>query len=159
MVQLSEVLAARQPEVMQYWLDDVRGTLHPETMPRVELVDHLPDFVRSVIASLRREEAVDDHDAAAEQHGGQRLALGFSLDSVVREYGAMRTAMLRVARDAGIEVSVRSYQVIFDCVINGIAGAVSEYTRQRDAEMQRSASEHFAFVAHELRNPLFSASR
>ena len=36
MVQLSEVLAARQPEVMQYWLDDVRGTLHPETMPRVE---------------------------------------------------------------------------------------------------------------------------
>jgi signal transduction histidine kinase len=154
---LSEVLDARQPQVMQCWLDEVRGTLHPETMPRVELVDHLPDFVRSVIESLRQAEAVEEHHAAAEQHGGQRLALGFSLDAVVREYGAMRTAILRVAKEAGVEVSARAYQVIFDCVINGIAGAVSEYTRQRDAEMQRAASEHFAFVAHELRNPLSSA--
>lgn len=153
---LHEVLAERQAEVMQRWLDEVRGTLHPETMPRVELVDHLPDFVRIVIGSLRHAEALEEIETA-EQHGSQRLGLGFSLDSVVREYGAMRMAIMRVARDAGVEVTTRDYQVIFDCVINGIAGAVSEYSRQRDAEMQRQATEHFAFVAHELRNPLGSA--
>ncbi len=157
MVHLSEVLAARQSEVMEFWLDEVRGTLHPEAMPRIELVDHLPDFLRNVIASLRHAEAVEDQETAAEEHGSQRLALGFSLDAVVREYGAMRTAIVHVVSSAGVELSARDLQVIFDCVINGIAGAVSEYSRQRDAEMQRQATEHFAFVAHELRNPLSSA--
>ena len=157
MQHLSEVLAGRQTEVMQCWLDEVRGTLHPEAMPRVELVDHLPDFVRNVIASLRHAEVIEEQETAAEEHGSQRLGLGFSLDSVVREYGAMRTAIMRVATKAGVEVTTRDYQVVFDCVINGIAGAVSEYSRQRDAEMQRQATEHFAFVAHELRNPLGSA--
>ena len=157
MQHLYDVLAGRQAEVMQRWLDEVRGTLHPESMPRVELIDHLPDFLRNVLASLRNAEAIEEQVTAAEEHGGQRLALGFSLDSVVREYGAMRTAIMRVATDAGIVISTRDYQVVFDCVVNGIAGAVSEYSRQRDAEMQRQATEHFAFVAHELRNPLSSA--
>lgn len=154
---LHAVLAARQSEVMQCWLDEVHGTLHPESMPRVELVDHLPDFVRNVIASLRHAEMIEEEELAAEEHGSQRLALGFSLDSVVREYGAMRTAIMRVGADAGIVITTRDYQVVFDCVINAIAGAVSEYSRQRDSEMQRQATEHFAFVAHELRNPLSSA--
>jgi signal transduction histidine kinase len=34
---------------------------------------------------------------------------------------------------------------------------VSEYQRQRDAELSRHLNEHFAFVAHELRNPLSSS--
>lgn len=152
---LYEVLQERRAEILQCWLDEVRGTLHPESMPRVELVDHLPEFVDNIVHSLRRAEALDEPETA-EQHGSQRLSLGFSLDSVVREYGAMRTAIMAVARSAGIELTARDYEVVFDCVINGIAGAVSEYSRQRDAEMQRQATEHFAFVAHELRNPLSS---
>jgi signal transduction histidine kinase len=124
----------------------------------MELVDHLPAFLDQVVAALQRRESADDGLEAAEDHGVHRLALGFSLDQVVREYGAMRTAIFAVAGDAGVEVGTRDYEVIFDCVINGIAGAVSEYSRQRDAEMQRQATEHVAFIAHELRNPLSSAT-
>lgn len=157
MPKLHEVLASLRNEVMQRWLEEVRGTLHPASMPRMELVDHLPAFLDQVVAALQRRELAPDALAAAEDHGVQRLTLGFSLDQVVREYGAMRTAMLAVATDAGAEIGARDYEVIFECVINGIAGAVSEYSRQRDAEMQRQATEHFAFIAHELRNPLSSA--
>jgi signal transduction histidine kinase len=156
MHQLYELLADRKSEVMQRWLDEVRGTLHPESMPRVELVDHLPGFIEQLALKLRNRHAVDAAEIA-EDHGAQRLALGFSLDSVVREYGAMRVAILAVAKSAGITISSHEYEVIFDTVISAIAGAVSEYARQRDAEMQRQATEHFAFVAHELRNPLSSA--
>ncbi|MEO8703854.1 MAG: sensor histidine kinase [Kofleriaceae bacterium] len=156
-MRLHALLAERRAEVMQRWLDAVRGTLHPESMPHVELVDHLPLFIDQVIAALHHDHAPDELEVA-EEHGGQRLALGFSLDAVVREYGAMRTAIVDVAKAAGIEFSTRDYQVVFDCVITGIAGAVSEYSRQRDAEMQRQATEHFSFVAHELRNPLSSAT-
>ena len=157
MAKLHEVLASLRNEVMQRWLEEVRGTLHPASMPRMELVDHLPAFLDQVIAALQRRESAADCLDAAEDHGVQRLALGFSLDQVVREYGAMRTAMSSVATDAGVEISAGDSEVIFDCVINGIAGAVSEYSRQRDAEMQRQATEHFAFIAHEIRNPLSSA--
>ncbi len=156
MAHLHEILAAHQSEVLQRWLDEVRGTLHPESMPRVELIDHLPEFVHHVIEALQDEDS-DEQIAPAEEHGSQRLALGFSLDSVVREYGVMRTAIIGVAINAGCVITPRELQVVFDCVINGIAGAVSEYSRQRDAEMHRQATEHFAFVAHELRNPLSSA--
>jgi signal transduction histidine kinase len=156
MPSLPEVLASHRNEVMQRWLDQVRGTLHPLSMPRMELVDHLPAFLDQMIAALQCENSDGGLDAA-EDHGVQRLALGFSLDQVVREYGAMRTAILAVATDAGIQAAPRDYRVIFDCIINGIAGAVSEYSRQRNAETQRQATEHFAFVAHELRNPLSSA--
>ena len=156
MALLADVLDTQRAAVMQRWLDAVRGTLHPESMPRVELVDHLPSFLGQVIDALRAERAPDEVEVAGE-HGLQRLALGFSLDAVVREYGAMRTAMVTVAIEAGLAITTHDYRVIFDCVVNGIAGAVSEYSRQRDAEMARQASEHFAFVAHELRNPLSSA--
>ncbi len=157
MPKLHAVLASRRDEVMQKWLEQVRGTLHPASMPRMELIDHLPAFLDQVIAALRRCESTADGLEAAEDHGVQRLALGFSLDQVVREYGAMRTAIFAVTAGAGAEIVARDYEVVFDCVINGIAGAVSEYSRQRDAEMQRQATEHFAFIAHELRNPLSSA--
>lgn len=156
MHQLHELLSDRKAEVMQHWLDEVKGTLHPESMPRVELVDHLPAFLDQLVVSLRNGDAADAVEVA-EDHGGQRLALGFSLDSVVREYGAMRNAILAVARSAGLAISAHEYEVVFNSVIDAIASAVAEYSRQRDAEMQRQATEHFAFIAHELRNPLSSA--
>ncbi|MEO7842085.1 MAG: HAMP domain-containing sensor histidine kinase [Candidatus Eisenbacteria bacterium] len=91
-------------------------------------------------------------------HGAQRLRLGFSLDAVVREYGALRDAIVHTTRDAGAQLTDRELQVLFEVTVSGIAHAVSEYTHQRDAELVRQANEHFAFIAHELRNPLSSAT-
>jgi signal transduction histidine kinase len=61
------------------------------------------------------------------------------------------------ARESGAQLTFRELQVLFDGIITGIAHAVSEYTRQRDAELLRQANEHFAFIAHELRSPLSAA--
>ncbi|HEY0134067.1 MAG TPA: sensor histidine kinase, partial [Nannocystis sp.] len=159
-----EVLAERSEEVMLRWKATVRGTLAPESMPVVELVDHLPMFLREVIVALREDRGLTatyqpqtEASRTAAEHGEQRLRLGFSLDSVVREYGVLRDAIVATVRDAGIDVSFRELQIVFDAIIDGIAHAVSEYTRQRDAELFRQHNEHVAFMAHELRNPLGSA--
>jgi hypothetical protein len=48
--------------------------------------------------------------------------------------------------------------VIWKSLITGIADAVTEYSRQRDVELQRQHNEHVGFIAHELRNPLGSAT-
>ena len=43
-----------------------------------------------------------------------------------------------------MQLTFRELQVLFDCIITGIAHAVSEYAQQRDAELLRQANEHFA---------------
>src|SRR5687767_4982105 len=95
-----EVLAERAEEVMLRWKTIVRGTLAPESMPVVELVDHLPSFLDEVIGALRQDAGLTEAyrkpwpSQSAAEHGEQRLRLGFSLDSVVREYGALRDALV-----------------------------------------------------------------
>jgi signal transduction histidine kinase len=155
-MELSELLSARRDHILRRWMEKVKGTLHPSSMPRLELVDHLPPFLDEVAENLRLCESPDKSPTAAE-HGVQRLGLGFNLDSVVREYGALRDCIVEEAAAEGVVIRPAERETLFDCVITGIAEAVSEYQRQRDAELQRQMSEHFAFVAHELRNPLGTA--
>ncbi len=160
---LHDVLASTCDEVLQVWKAGIRGTLAPEGLPPLELIDHIPQFLDEIISALRIEAGVPvtgpapDDTTTAAVHGAQRLRLGFSLDAVVREYGALQEAIVTVARKAGPEITFRELQVLSNVTVSGIASAVSEYTLQRDAELLRQANEHFAFIAHELRNPLSSA--
>ncbi len=161
---LHDLLAAKGAEVLTRWEAQVRGTLAPESMPPIELIDHLPKFLEEILAALRDDAGLSsagptpEESGTASSHGEQRLRLGFSLDSVVREYGVFRDAIIATANAAGVEISFREMEVVFDCIITGIARAVSEYSSQRDAELLRQANEHFAFIAHELRSPLSAAT-
>jgi signal transduction histidine kinase len=141
----------------------VRGTIVPEAISPIELEDHLPGFLTEIVSALREDAGLSSRGpspgetSTAAGHGAQRLRLGFSLEAVVREYGALRQAVVATARDAAIQLTFRELQVLADAIITGIAQAVTQYTRQRDAELLRQANEHYAFVAHELRNPLSTA--
>ncbi len=158
-----DALGGRTDEVIRRWKASVQGSLAPESMPRAELVDALPRFVREIVAALREDAGLPSSDPLPEEsdtacgHGNQRLRLGFSLDAVVREYGALHDAIVATASDAGAVMTTRELHVVFEAIITGIAKAVTQYTQERDAEFVRQANEHFAFVAHELRNPLSSA--
>ncbi|MBA3394898.1 MAG: sensor histidine kinase [Deltaproteobacteria bacterium] len=161
---LHDVLATRRKDIMANWCALVHGTIAPEAMAPTELIDHLPSFVDEVIAALRiaagLPSVVEEPETSetARDHGEQRLRLGFSLDAVVREYGALHDAIIETARNAGCEPTASERQSVFSSSIVGISKAVSEYARQRDAELQRQHNEHVAFLAHELRNPLASAT-
>ncbi|MDB4957939.1 MAG: Sensory box histidine kinase/response regulator [Myxococcales bacterium] len=157
---LHEILAAQFDEVLTRWKSIVHGSIAPASMASPELIDEMPVFLREIIAALRTTPGTTCGAPQASQatsatgHGAERLRLGFSLDAVVREYGALRDAIAALAQEAGITITARESDCITHWVINGIAHAVSEYTRQRDAELQRQHNEHVAFLAHELRNTL-----
>lgn len=160
---LHEAIHARQDQVMQRWQLTVQGTLAPESMPIVELLNHFPRFLHEVLDALRADAGLapigpfPGDNRSATDHGEQRLRLGFSLDSVIREYGALRDAIIETGREAGSPITFREMELVFAAIIGAIAQAVSEYTRQRDAELQRQHNEHVAFMAHELREPLSSS--
>jgi signal transduction histidine kinase len=133
-------------------------------MPPLELVNHIPKFIDEIVTALRADAGLPLNGPMPEQsrnaagHGAQRLRLGFNLDSVVREYGALYDVIIATARESEPHISWRELDVLVGAIVTGIAHAVSEYVQQRDAELVRQANEHFAFIAHELRNPLSTAT-
>jgi hypothetical protein len=129
-----------------------------EALPRTELVDHIPGFIDEIIRALYPDAVpLPPMSAHAEEHGEQRLRLGFDVAEVVREYGALHECILQLAGKEGLDVSLRDQELVVKYLNSGIADAVSQYVKQRDLETQRQTSEHLGFIAHELRNPLSAA--
>jgi signal transduction histidine kinase len=127
-------------------------------LPRSELLDHMPAFVDEIIAALYPDAIPFPPESAhAEEHGAQRLRLGFDVAQVVYEYGLLGECILETAGQAGIAIDLRDQMIVWRCLNAGIADALRQYVNQRDLEHQRQASEHIGFIAHEVRNPLSSA--
>ena len=155
---LFEVLKERRSHLIACWGARTKGLVASASLPRAELLDHIPAFVDEIIQALYPSAIpLPPMSARAEQHGEQRLGLGFDVAEVVREYGMLHECILEVAAEAGLEVEHRDQAVVVKWLNAGIADAVSQYVKQRDLEVQRQSSEHLGFIAHELRNPLGSA--
>ncbi len=157
---LHDFLRSRRSEIIKHWTDSISLTLTPGPLTKLELIDHLPGFLDEVITILARaangKEAHSQTPTAAE-HGVQRLRLGFNLESLVREYGMLRRSIVAIASQDSVELNREDLDVLFECLISGIADAVTQYSEEREADRRRQSSEHFGFIAHELRNPLSTA--
>jgi signal transduction histidine kinase len=155
---LFEVLKERRSHLISCWGARIKTLVASASLPRAELLDHIPAFVDEIIQALYPSAMpLPPMSARAEQHGEQRLGLGFDVAEVVREYGMLHECILEVAAEAGLEVGRRDQAIVVKWLNTGIADAVSQYVKQRDIELQRQSSEHLGFIAHELRNPLGSA--
>jgi signal transduction histidine kinase len=155
---LFAVLKERRNRLITSWGDRIKGVVASASLPRAELLDRIPAFVDEIIQALYPEAVpLPPTSANAEEHGEQRLSLGFDVAEVVREYGMLHECILQVAGEAGLVISMRDQGVIVKWLNTGIANAVAQYVKQRDLELQRLSSEHLGFIAHELRNPLNSA--
>src|SRR5580704_8239115 len=155
---LYQVLTEHRADLIMRWSDRLRSGVVATPLQRTELLDHMPAFIDEVIRALYPEAVpLPASSAHAEEHGEQRLRLGFDVAEVVREYRALHECILQIAGEAGLDVSLRDQEVVAKLLNAGIADAVFQYVKHRDLEMQRQASEHLGFIAHELRNPLGAA--
>src|SRR5690242_8568299 len=108
---LYKLLRSKQEETLNRWMAEVRGTLAPQLMAPLELVDHFPRFLKEIVWALATADGLDaqgevpEESDTASDHGEQRLRLGFSLDAVIREYGALRNAIVQTARAHDVEIT------------------------------------------------------
>lgn len=167
-MELHQFIAGNAQPIVDDWLGRIRRTIAPASMDAPELYNSLPVFLLAVAQVLaeRREEGtplpvsetgLPGKSPIAREHGEQRLRLGFDASSIVREYFTLRISILELAKAAQVEVSPIDVEVLTHCIATGIADAVLEYSKQRDEMLQRQASKHIGFLAHELRNALGSA--
>ena len=146
----------------------------------IQLREGIPIFLDQLIRTLKAEEAGQmaqglaisgpaDGSAAgtseladsASTHGGQLLALGYSVSQVVHDYGDLCQAVSDLALALDEQFEVEEFRTLNRCLDNGIAEAVSEFIQRRDVlianEQALALSQRIGFFAHELRNHLSTA--
>ena len=146
-----------------------------------ELLHGIPVFLEQLIRTLRIEESSTPLDSrevsgpsggektpagseigtAAAKHGEELMLRGFTVDQVVHDYGDLCQAIAELALEQNAPVTTEEFRTLNRCLDNGIADAVSEFSRQREALIRSSGAEavgeRLGFLAHELRNLLDSA--
>jgi hypothetical protein len=98
---------------------------------------------------------------AATRHGRDLLHQGLSVSQVVHDYGDVCQAIVELAAEMNAPISVGDFRTLNRCLDDAIAGAVTEYGRERnqsDVEGESArANKRLGFFAHELRNLLNTA--
>src|SRR5689334_1667219 len=127
MKSLSELLSTRRQELLDRWAAAAQSsTSAPVT--RVELLDRMPQFVDQVIAALAEGvESAPSVGPLAEEHGSQRLRLGFDIGEVVREYDLLHKVVFDLAAEAEVVIDPRSARLLASQLAKGTRDAVTQY--------------------------------
>jgi signal transduction histidine kinase len=138
--------------------------------PTTAEIDHgVPMFLDQLVAALspgvttKTEIKTDlEINTSAVQHGHDLLRQGLTVSQVVHDYGDICQSITELALDTGVPISIEDFHTLNRCLDDAIAGAVTEYGRERIqatlAEETARGSERLGFLAHELRNVLNTAT-
>jgi signal transduction histidine kinase len=93
---------------------------------------------------------------SAVEHGHDLLLQGFTVSQVVHDYGDICQAITELAVELNAPISTDDFRMLNRCLDDAIAGAVTQYTRERNQSVidgeSATGSERLGFFAHELRN-------
>lgn len=160
-MRLRDLLVQDHDLLVERWIARVSGRLAPKSLPRPQLIDHMPEFLHELARAFGASEGgppcqLPDRSPISQHHGTQRLLLGFDIGAVVAEFGAAAEAIWELARERGVAISIEEGLLLSRCINTGIRDSAEQYSLSRDREQRQLAARHFAFLAHELRNPLQS---
>jgi len=164
-VRLSEFIEQRRERIAKLWVEVLVAESASEALSHDDIRNSMIDFLQEVADGLRDEAArpwkrVRSGEAAAQakHHGQQRFRLGYNLDALIREYATLRDVLYQLMSAEDFYPQPSEAHALSRFLIEGIASAATQYAQERDAEVRNQAAQHMSFLAHELRNPLQSAS-
>jgi hypothetical protein len=156
-IMLSEFIDTNRQEIIGRCLAKVatRPTV-PGTKPET---DHgVPVFLDQLVTALRLGLTSNTEiTTTAVFHGRDLLVQGFSVSQVVHEYGDVCQSVTELAVEKDASISAGDFRTLNRCLDDAIAGAVTEYGRER--EQKRSGakdettpgSKRLGVAAYELR--------
>jgi signal transduction histidine kinase len=127
-----------------------------------ELENGVPLFLTQLSETLRsRSEgttySADALGSAATRHGGELLALGFTVSQVVHDYGDICQAVTELAIEQNAPITTDEFKTLNGCLDTAIAEAVTEHARVTAELRSTEESERSGHVAHETRDLLNTA--
>jgi signal transduction histidine kinase len=158
---LSDFLAVHREELLERARLRVAARNAP-LVTELELTFGLPVFFDQLRDALRRaaaNESIDHTDLArtASHHGHDLFHQGLTVAQVVHDYGDLCQVIALLAMELNIPIAADEFRTLDLCLDDAIAGAVTEFSRQRERAINGLGTERLGFLAHELRNQLNNA--
>ena len=127
-----------------------------------ELAHGLPAFLDQLDEALRRaasHKTVDHAEiqASAYRHGEDLFRRGLSVAQVVHDYGDLCQVITELAVEQTSPIAAEDFSALNLCLDDAIAGAVTEFSRQRERALAEQGTERLGIFAHEMRNLLGTA--
>jgi signal transduction histidine kinase len=162
---LAEVIARRKADIERQWLERVeRDVVSGESaISPTHLRDGLPDYLTELVKLLSADgldltgTAQPAWAKVAREHGITRVRIGFDINQLIHEFVILRHVIRQMMREEGVDVNAPE-ALLADSLDAAIAAAVSAYVDARDYDSRRRQAENIAFLTHELRNPLSTAT-
>ena len=155
---LDSFIAANREELIARCAAKVAARSLPvSAFAEVEGEHGVPLFLDQLIDALRRGlRSNPEIGRSALHHGHDLLLQGFSVSQVVHAYGDVCQSITELAVETNAPISAADFCTLNRCLDDAIAGAVTEYGRERDQSTADVAAarntERLGFFAHELRN-------
>jgi signal transduction histidine kinase len=96
-------------------------------------------------------------NATAATHGGELLALGFTVSQVVHDYGDICQAVTEIAIEQRAPITTDEFKTLNRCLDTATAAAVTEHARITAASRSVEENERAGAIAHETRDLLNTA--
>jgi PAS domain S-box-containing protein len=151
---LADLLDARREELVRRWVGLIAQGLAPGPRSEPELRDHIADYLAEMARVLRAgaEEAKAarmGRSSIAQEHGAQRFKVGFDVDAVVREYDVLRECIFDLVVESGTPVPLAQVRLFTGFLATGVAEAVAEFSRWREAQLREAEAGRVRQAAEE----------
>jgi signal transduction histidine kinase len=147
-------------------LERARAKVSERQFPAVstdELESGLPLFLTQLAETLRLKSTSEPFSptaigTSAGRHGIDLLEKGWTIAQVVHDYGDICQVITGLAVEKRLAIKADEFQTLNLCLDNAIAGAVTEFSRERDEQtFGDGEAERLGQLTHELRNLLSTA--
>jgi hypothetical protein len=137
---LDQFITANRDEIISRCRAKVARRSEPA--PTAAEIDHgVPMFLEQLLDELRTGPSANaEITHTATQHGHDLLAQGYSVSQVVHDYGDVCQAVTELAVEHKAPISTDDFRTLNRCLDDAIAGAVTEYGRERDQSITREAT-------------------
>jgi hypothetical protein len=159
-VMLHEFVVAHRKEI----IDRCRSKVATRSTPpptKVEIDHGVPMFLDQLVDELRLGQLANTGNKkikkTATQHGNDLLRQGFTVSQVVHDYGDVCQTITEMAMELEAPISTPDFRMLNSCLDDAIAGAVTEYGRERDQSIDEGGvgeSERLGILARDLRNSI-----
>jgi len=134
---LDEFVTVNRDEIVRRCRAKVATRSDP-TLTNVEIDHGVPMFLDQLLDELRHGISPDlDITRTATQHGHDLFVQGYTVSQVVHDYGDVCQTVTELAVERQAEISAGDFRTLNRCLDDAIAGAVTEYGRERAPSIER----------------------
>jgi hypothetical protein len=157
---LHEFVTVNRDEIIARCNGKVR-TRRPQSLGKAEIDHGVPPFLDQLVDELRSGLSSSSQIIrTATQHGHDLLRQGFTVSQVVHDYGDICQTITELALEESAPISIDDFRLLNRCLDDAIAGAVTEYGREREEPnpaQARAQSERIGALGRELSGAINTA--